>query len=213
MKKVYFVRHGQSEGNVGPIRQTADAPLTTKGEEQSRFIAKRFSNLKLDKALVSTMKRAQETANIILENKDIPVESSDLYVERRRPSEILGRPKDLPESRKINMEVFENFDVADYRHSDEENFEDLKLRALQILEDLEKREEDNILVVTHGFILRILMAVVVHGKGLTSHQCLGFINTFHHENTGVTVLGYDDEKQRWWVWVWNDHAHLEELSI
>jgi broad specificity phosphatase PhoE len=212
MKKVYFVRHGQSEGNVGPIRQTADAPLTAKGEEQARFIAKRFSNIEIDKALVSTMKRAQETANIILENKDIPVELSDLYVERRRPSEVIGKPKDLPESRKINKEVFENFHVAGYRYSDEENFEDLKDRALQMLENLEEQEEENILVVTHGFILRILMAVVVHGKDLTNHQCLNFIDTFHHENTGITVLGYDDDKKRWWVWVWNDHAHLEELD-
>ena len=194
MKKVYFVRHGQSEGNVGLIRQTADAPLTPKGEEQARFIAKRFSNLKIDRAFVSTMKRAQQTASVLLEGKNFFVESSDLYVERRRPSEVLGKPKDLPESLQINKEIWENFHKVGYRYSDEENFEDLKERALQILKRLEKCEQENILVVTHGLILRIVAAVMVHGRGLTGQQCKDFIDTFHHENTGITVLGYDEKK-------------------
>jgi broad specificity phosphatase PhoE len=80
------------------------------------------------------------------------------------------------------------------------------------LDYLSNREEKNLAVVTHGFILRIVMAVVVHGEKLTGEECEAFIQTFHHENTGITVLGYDEDKSKWWLWAWNDHAHLSELK-
>ena len=73
--------------------------------------------------------------------------------------------------------------------------------------------EKHIAVVTHGFIMRIIMAYVVFGSGLTGRECGKFIQTFHTENTGITVLGCDDRQiNPWWVWVWNDHAHLAELE-
>lgn len=54
------------------------------------------------------------------------------------------------------------------------------------------------------------MAVVVHGENLTGKECDDFIHSFEHENTGITVLVYEEKNKNWRVWIWNDHAHLGE---
>lgn len=210
MKKIYFVRHGESEGNIGPIRQTAASSLTQKGIEQASFVAQRASKLPVDILISSTMTRAKETAQVISEKISKSIEYSDMFVERRRPSEVLGKPKNDPIALTAEKEIGENFSKPSWRLSNEENFDDLKNRALQALQYLGNRPEENILVVTHGFFLRIVMACVVFGKDLSGEECERFIRTFHMENTGITVFGYDDNKNEnpWWLWVWNDHAHL-----
>ncbi len=210
MKTIYFIRHGESEGNVGPIRQAATSSLTEKGREQSAFVAERCTKLPIDTIVSSSMNRAKETAEIILVKVKKPIEYSELFVERRRPSEVLGKPKDDPAGLKAEREIKAHFHQSGWRYSDEENFDDLKQRAKDILEYLAHRPEDNILVVTHGFIMRIVMAYVAMGDKLTGEECEQFIRTLHMENTGITVICHDKKKSdsSWWLWTWNDHAHL-----
>jgi probable phosphoglycerate mutase len=212
MKKIYFVRHGESEGNVGIVRQVATTSLTEKGREQGRFVAKRCSNLPVELIISSTMNRARETSALILEKVNKPIEYSDLFAERRRPSQVLGKPKDDPESLKAEDTIVRKFHLPGFRYSDEENFDDLKMRAGKALAHLSERPEKHILVVTHGFFMRIIMGYVLFGKKMTGEECTKFIEKFHMHNTGITVLGYDPKENKefpWWLWVWNDHAHLE----
>ncbi len=170
------------------------------------------------------MARAKETADFILRKVPKPIEYSDLFVERRRPSEVLGKPKDNPIACRAEEEIKANFSKPNWRFSDEENFDDLKNRAFAVLDHLAQRPEDTILVVTHGFILRIIIACVLFGNDLKGEECERCIRSFHMENTGITVLGYDiddeavpgfgdkDKNAPWWLWVWNDHAHLGEVK-
>ena len=210
MKKIYFIRHGESEGNVGPIRQTGASSLSEKGKSQAKSVAKRCAKLSVDLIISSSMNRATETANIILEQVAKPIEYSDLFVERRRPSEVLGKPKDSEMAQHAEKEIFEHFHETGWRFSDEENFDDLKERARKALKYLAERSEENILVVTHGFFMRIIMAYIIFGDTLTGEECTKCIRTFHMENVGITVLVNDKEnaKTPWWLWIWNDHAHL-----
>jgi broad specificity phosphatase PhoE len=210
MKKIYFVRHGESEGNVSSVRQTVTASLTEKGRSQANFVSERCVKLPVEVVVSSTMNRAKETAEIISQRTSQTVDYSDLFVERRRASVVLGKPKDDPVALEIDREIKANFSQPGWRLADEENFDDLKDRALAALDYLVKRPEENILVVTHGFFLRIIMATVVFGNSLTGEQCDRFIYSLHMENTGITVLGYDENRKSnpWWLWTWNDHSHL-----
>lgn len=210
MKTVYFIRHGESEGNTGPIRQSGFSELSARGRGQATFMAERCSKLSINVLIASTMTRAQQTATIIGESIGKKVISSDLFVERRRPSAQTGKPKDDPDAARIDKEIWNNFGTAGYRHSNEENFEDLRDRARQAMEFLANRPEENIAVVTHGFFMRIVMAYVVFRERLTGKECELFMRTFHMENTGLTILKYagQDKEPPWWVWTWNDHAHL-----
>ncbi|HTH93327.1 MAG TPA: histidine phosphatase family protein [Candidatus Paceibacterota bacterium] len=210
MKKIYFVRHGQSEGNSGPIRQTAETPLTEKGREQAQIVAKRCKNIPTELMVCSTMVRTRQTADAILAEVPQPVEYSDLFVERRRTSDELGKPKDDPKALEVEKVIVEHFAEPGFRYSDEENFDDLKERAKKALEYLANRPEETILVVSHGFFMRVLMSYVVFGDELTGKECQQFIRKFETENTSISVIEGMPVPlgMRWSMWIWNDHAHL-----
>jgi broad specificity phosphatase PhoE len=209
MKKIYFVRHGESEGNAGPIRQSAETPLTETGRRQAEFIAKRCAKLPIEAVISSTMVRARETSARISKELFLPVEHSDLFMERRKASIVVGKPKDDPETIAIEKVQKENFHTPGYRHSDEESFEDLVTRTKAALNYLASRPEENILVVTHGYFLRMIVAYVTLGEKLSTKEMERFADVFHMENTGLSIIGHNEKKDNpWWLWVWNDHAHL-----
>jgi broad specificity phosphatase PhoE len=214
MKTIYFVRHGESEGNVGNVHQPGTVSLTEKGRQQANFIAKRLESVSAELIVASTMTRARQTAAAILEKKNLPIEYSDLLVERRRPSELYGKCFDDPEALKMREVINKNFYDPDFHYSDEENFEDMKKRAGEALAYLESRPEENIIVVTHGWFLRYIIAYVVFGSELSSHEAFRFAGKFQTNNTGITVISsdpYGDEASPWAIRTWNDHAHLGEI--
>jgi len=211
MKKIYFVRHGESEGNAGPVRQTKLSPLTKKGKQQANSVAKRCAEFPIETIICSTMTRAKETAEIILKNISKPIEYSDLFIERRRPKEVYGKPKDDPIGIEVEKSIENNFHLPGFRFSNEENFEDLKKRAREALQYLANRKEENILVVTHGLFMRILVAYVLFGEKLTGEECSNFMKGLYMENTGISAFEYGEIEKipHWWLWMWNDHSHLD----
>lgn len=212
MKTVYFVRHGESESNAGDssYKGKNGSSLTDKGRSQAEEVAGRCEKLPIDVIFASTMNRAQETAQIIAKRLNKDFETFPFLVERRRASGQIGKPNDDPETIKIEREIEANFATPGWRHSDEENFDDLKGRALKILEFLESRPEQNILVIAHGYFLRIIMACVVIGPEVSAFEVLRFAKALRTKNTGITVLNFnpEDKESVWKLLVWNDHAHL-----
>jgi broad specificity phosphatase PhoE len=100
------------------------------------------------------------------------------------------------------------------RVEDGENFDDLVARADKALALLGARAERSLVVVTHGYFLRTMLARVLLGDLLTGEIFRRFQKSAATENTGVTVLrhhGSVDEPQRWRLWTFNDHAHLADL--
>lgn len=215
MKKIYFVRHAESEGNVGPLRQGPSTPLSKRGIKQAEFVAKRFETILIDRILTSPQKRAEHTADEINKVLKKPIEYTDLLFERRRPSVQIGMPKDDPLMLKLDDELNVNFHNAEWRHSDEETFEDLKSRVLTLFAYVETFPEDNILLVSHGIFLRMFTAVVIMGAELTSHQFWNFLLALEPDNAGITVFEqtkYGDYEPRFRLVTWNDHAHLGEVK-
>jgi len=217
MKTVYFVRHGESEGNAGTVWVDETSQLSEKGKGQAGIVAERFIKLPVDIVISSSMTRSIETAGIIAGRLNKKVEQSDLFGERKHPSILYGKVRIDPAAVKISDEVRKNFHLPGYRYSDEENFDDFKKRSLACLEYLENRSEEHIVVVTHGFFLRVLMAAVVFGDELTGEECEHMIRSLLMDNTGITVVRLRDAPYRlrtgelgskWELRVWNDHAHL-----
>ncbi len=209
MKKIYFVRHGESEGNIGPVQQDHTSPLTQKGKEQAHSVAKRLAGVSVGVIVSSNMLRAKETAEVVAGVTNAPVEHSDFFAERRKPSLMYGKSKDDTESVDAYKTVVANFHLPGFRHSDEENFDDLKDRAKNAMAYLASRPEETIVVVTHGYFMRIIMAYALFGDSLTGEECSRCARFFHMENTGITILEHTEKKENpWWLWVWNDHVHL-----
>ncbi|MES2668525.1 MAG: histidine phosphatase family protein [Patescibacteria group bacterium] len=209
MKEIYLVRHGESEGNAGTHYQNENTQLTELGREQAAFVAERATKLNVDTILASAMVRAQQTAGIISERIGISLESSDLFVERRRPSEQIDQPKDDPKVQEAEEAIMQSSSASGIRYSDEENFDDLNARSKAALSFLEQHPSDKILVVTHGVFLRNIVAQVIFGDALTGRDCGEVLSTFIANNTGITVLQFDPDNRRpWRLLTWNDHAHL-----
>jgi len=118
MKTIYFVRHGESQTNAGPVCFGKDALLTEKGRGQAFFTAKRVSKLPIQSIISSSLVRAKQTAEIINEKMGKLIEFSDLFIERKRPSVQIGVASDDPASVEAESAIWKNFCVPGYHHSD-----------------------------------------------------------------------------------------------
>lgn len=211
-KIVYFVRHGQSEGNVAPVFQSLDSPLNDLGKKQAERIAQRISKLSFQAMIVSPLMRTKQTAEAITELTGVGPEFSDLFVERIKPSRIVGKPYGHDESEKICRAWERSLYTSGMRVEDGENYDDLVVRATQALEFLKNRPEKSLVVVTHGYFMRVLVACVLLGDALSAEAFKNFQSHIKMENTGLTVIDYEEgwEGKMWRLWIYNDHAHLAD---
>lgn len=210
-KIIYLVRHGQSEGNVSPVFQGHHSALTETGLQQAKQVAARAARLSFDTIVASPLKRAKQTADQIAAATDKPIIYSELFIEREKPSAIRDKNYQEPEVNRIWHEWSESLSTPKMRVGDGENFDDLLARATKALDFLYQQPADKILVVTHGYFLRSLVAMVVAGDALTPSYFKNFHRNVITENTGVTVLAYHDNFEAepgWHLWVYNDHSHL-----
>jgi broad specificity phosphatase PhoE len=217
-KIVYFARHGESENNAKGLRQGAEGGLSERGREQAAFLGERFRNSNIEAIIASPYERTQETAKAISAGLKTPlaVETSHLLAERRNPSDIIGRPADDPEVSKIVDMVDRSFHEDDFRHLDEENFSDLKLRARELLEWIDRRPEHHLVLVTHRIFLKFVVSYIERGENFHAHDFakLDYLNTVHP--AAVTICEYDPregdkENQGWKMLVWDDYErNIEE---
>ena len=210
MKTLYFVRHGESVGNASEAFQFDYSELSEKGHEQAKAVAERATRINFDVLITSPMPRALETANYIHQATGKAIEHSDLFVERRRPRAQQGLVRTSPEALAIEEGIRTSSRTPGYRYADEENFDDLVHRAQKALHYLENLPSENILVVTHGLFLRVLVCCAIYGDKVTGEMLYGFFVHLRVGNTGLTVMRYDDpiEPHTWLLTTWNDRVHL-----
>jgi broad specificity phosphatase PhoE len=208
-KLIYFVRHGETVLNAQNIRQGSQGGLTEKGRAQALETAKRFPSQKgRPQVLISSpFERAKETAEIIGGVLDMKVKYSDLLMERRNPSEIIGHWGGEQEVRAMIDRMDKSYHADDLRISDEENFTDLKNRAKKLLSFISRRWEKRIIMVTHGIFLKMVVAYMTYGDSLTASQynTLSYYNPV--KNASMCICSYTHhwfKKNEWKILVWND---------
>ena len=203
--KIYFVRHGSTDAFEKFQTQRSDEPLNAKGRKQGKQLANRFSDVKLDVIITSSYTRAIETASFI--GQDFII--SPLFVETKKPSEIVGLPYDHPEVESILKKVNDKF-ITDtsWHYSDEENFKDLVKRGKKAIEFLKSQDKENVLVVSHGNFICFLVTQVLFGNEMTPQLSLKVRNFMRLGNTGVSILTYENDK--WHLEAWNDTSHFLE---
>ncbi len=157
MKKLFFVRHGQTDMNV--LEQFAgltDAKLTEEGKEQARAAGAVIheKHPKIDLIICSPLSRAHNTAKLIAEQIDYPADkivTDDRFVERNFGDQ---EGKSAPDFIKVHH----------YKEMDKvngaETFEAMHERAAEALQYLKTRPENVILVVSHGSFGRAFRLVV-----------------------------------------------------
>jgi broad specificity phosphatase PhoE len=73
-RTIYFVRHGESEHNREQVVQDGENSLSQLGVIQAQKLAQRFEHIKVDAIFSSTYQRALETAQIINERVNVPLQ-------------------------------------------------------------------------------------------------------------------------------------------
>jgi broad specificity phosphatase PhoE len=206
--KVYFVRHGESTGNKEGIHQTPETPLSDTGRGQASRVAKRLKNHKIDLIYSSTHKRAMETAEIISQTIDVPVEYWGDLTELRNPSEIHNKPVNDPKIAKITELVKKNFGRENFKYSDEETFSELNERVGKVLSHLTKNHKyQDVICVSHASMTKAVFAKMIFGERLTAQIFTDLRYHLWSTNTGISVCEYGKEKI-WRITSWNDASHL-----
>jgi broad specificity phosphatase PhoE len=156
----YLVRHGESVGNAANRYQTADVLLSDVGRMQAAKRAMSLLDKNITRVITSPFLRAYETAQIIHQALDptLPLEKYHYLHELEPPTVLKGRLKTDPDAVAIKAEITANRLDRDYRHSDEETLFMLHQRVLNLLDYLVPFANENILLVSHGGLLRMLLA-------------------------------------------------------
>ena len=206
MKTVYFVRHGSTEGNEQGAYQHVHTPLSELGRRQAACVARRFERIPVEIVITSDMARAVETGRCIAARNSLPMVCDPLFQEILRPTIVRGQRRDTPAALEMRRFLAENWTNARVKHSDEENFFDLKQRALKALAHLVARREKTVLIVTHGTFLCMLICCMMAGEEVSPP----WFDRLHHflvlKNTALSMCEYDQGK--WQLVIWNDHTHL-----
>lgn len=129
---IILIRHGEIPAQV------ENPDLTEKGREQARQLAKKLSQQKIDKCVVSTLKRARQTWEEFDRIKKIPVEHTQQAIEIYRT--IIGGPE--------------------REGTRPERVEEDSKRADKFYEGLMK-EKKNVAVFTHGNMINYLIAKTI----------------------------------------------------
>jgi probable phosphoglycerate mutase len=204
--KLYLVRHGNTDSLDNKINQSLDTPLNEQGIKQANALAKRLKNESFDLIISSSLIRAKQTAEIIGKK----FEESDLFVERKKPSEIVGKSKNDPNLSVIwkNIEKMYIVDQS-WRYSDEENFEDLKSRGEKALKFLLTQKKEKILVISHGAFIRVLFGLMIDKNRYDGKIFMKLDKFLRMDNTGISIFNYD-WKKGWSIEGWNDRSHWME---
>lgn len=207
-KKVYLVRHGESLHGAQERYQAGDNPLSGRGVEQAKAVARRFATIAIDRIYSSPFPRVHKTAELInkVVKKEIVV--SDLLRELKRPSEFVGKSIRDPEVLRIKQAMREHAYDPAWHYSDEENFYELRDRVCEALHMIEQDPHEHILVVSHAVLMKVFALVMVMGEKATHEDYDAFYHHLRLTQTGITV--FEKGTEGWLLMTWNDYAHLGE---
>jgi broad specificity phosphatase PhoE len=209
MKKIYFVRHGETEGNVGRFFQSSDTPLTDKGHEGAKALAARFSKIPLDAIFVSPFVRTQQTAKYISELKGISPETVTSLHEFLQSVSIRGKEWASPEGQEYNKERKNNFFNPEWGRDGAENHAKVIKRIKEAVAYIESHPAQNIVVVSHGQFLGLLTTYLLLGKSADSSTNETLYENLHLlSNVAITEFIYNEGK--WQLFTFNDHAHFAD---
>ncbi len=156
---LWFVRHGESTWNAsGFVQGQADGPvLTRKGRTEAASIAGRLADATITAIYTSDLKRARETAEIVGRAVRI-VPQADRALRERNFGQAQGRPQSELPSATSGIEIDRVVD-ADARPAEGESLTELYERVAAFIDQLEMRApEGDVLVVTHGGVIRVAQA-------------------------------------------------------
>jgi 2,3-bisphosphoglycerate-dependent phosphoglycerate mutase len=208
MKQIYFIRHGQTDGNVRDIAHGKDMPLNAVGLEQADAVAARVANINVSKIYTSDFQRAQETAAAIAKTIHVPIEYSPAFGEFLEPSSLFGVSSSDERLKTYRSERNRNVENPTWKHEDGENFDMLFRRIKEAQQILSDEPNELVLVVSHTDFIRFFVGMILLELKHPTKEWVSLTRKLTVSNTGVSLLEVKDGM--WRIIMLNDHAHFAE---
>lgn len=153
--KLYLVRHGEFSPIESLFKQT-DGPLTEKGIQQARDCGEYFFDKKIDKIYSSDLKRTIQTANDLNSKLNLKINLESKLREINRGEWEFTDPND-PKYADFKSEWDRH--GKDIPYPNGECGQDVLKRALELISSVkENSDNESIIFVTHGGVIRTLLA-------------------------------------------------------
>lgn len=200
-KKIYIIRHGQTDFNLQNIVQGSgvDSSLNDQGRAQAKAFFQRYRNVPFDKVYTSALKRTKETVELFLA-LGIPMESLAGL------NEISWGTKEgfkiTPEEDEYYHYMLKQWELGNtsLRIERGESPEDVVRRIQPALEHILAQErEETVLICMHGRAIRILLCLLLNYP-------LKSMDMFEHENLCLYRVDYNGAF--FTVDRYNDTTHL-----
>ena len=180
--KVYLIRHGETDWNKeGKLQGRVDIPLNAEGRHVAELTREALQEVPFDVAFTSPLKRAYETAEIILRGRGVPIIKDDRIIEVGFGTYEGKKRKDWDE----NIKNFFLKSEAYVPLGDGETFEDVLEREGAFLKELfsdSRYQGKTILITTHGAALSGLLTVI-KGNSIEKFWAGGL-----HKNCGISIV-------------------------
>ncbi|HAO64442.1 TPA: hypothetical protein DCQ44_00475 [Candidatus Taylorbacteria bacterium] len=186
----YIVRHGETEFNVSGIMQGhTDSPLTEKGQEQAKLVGNALKDIDFDLVFSSDLLRAKRTAEIMLLEKKLAINTTELLRERsygrydgRSATEYREENKEML-AKIVDLEWSERSKIK-FSPDAESDHEVVSRFTLFLREAAVTYAGKKVLIVTHGGTMRSFLVQI--GWGTAKELPGGCI-----QNTGYVKLVSD----------------------
>ena len=156
--KIYFIRHGETIWNKEKkIQGQSDIPLNEYGRELAYVTADAIKEISFDIVYSSPLLRAKETAEILVENRNLDIHVDSRLIEMSFGE---GEGESLPEIHSHPEMKLYNFihNPGEYiPPTGGETFEELYERCKSFIEDVilpAETQYESMLIVGHGALIR-----------------------------------------------------------
>lgn len=183
--RLYLMRHAQTADISKFHGAESDIGLSVWGHQQSSLISQRFSGLPITAIYSSAMRRAVDTAMPIAAELGLkPKQIIDLH--ERKMGELAGASRQ--DFRHVYTDAMSAWSAGDLDHTHEsgESFRMMQQRgAPALVQILNQHFQESIIVVSHGMLIRVLLASLVPAIPLTN------LNEIKIDNVAVNELLWD----------------------
>ncbi|WP_439241761.1 histidine phosphatase family protein [Lonepinella sp. BR2474] len=207
--RFYFVRHGRTIWNEkGLMQGSGNSNLTEQGVQGAVKTGEVLQTIPFVAAYSSCLQRTIDTAHHILGERDVPLFQHNGLNEHHFGSwegTLVDNIRQHPEFQQMVNDP-KNYQA---RCNNGETWQQLAERATKAIQDIIKiHDKGNILIVSHGHTLRLLIALL-NGATWQNHRENGKSETL--ANTSISVVRYVQEENaqgRFIVEKVNDVGHL-----
>ncbi|MEW9095168.1 MAG: alpha-ribazole phosphatase [Clostridiaceae bacterium] len=158
---IYLVRHGETDNNYNKIYYgKIDCSLNNNGRYQASIIKNRIEEINFDKVFTSEMKRAKETAHIILNDSKYELIEDERLNEMNMGIFEGKDHKELEENYSVEWKSWCN-NWKEYKIPDGESYIEFYERVKDFFEEILRGEEKDILVVAHGGVMKSIYSYIL----------------------------------------------------